>query len=208
MNSVEICEFLMVLLSFGGLALAELRNGHITVDFFVTALPARVQAWLEAAAALLGIFFWWLVAWRAAVHSSRILEAGEVSANWAVPTYPFYLGVTVGSGLSGFGTHSARGPRHADRDRIMDTTTVGVIGFAAMLGLMFLGVPIGVAMGAVGFFGFAWVNGWDSALNMLSLAPYSAVATYVLTVVPLFVLMGHIANETGIGRELYATAQI
>ena len=30
----------------------------------------------------------------------------------------------------------------------------------------------------------------------------------MLTVVPLFVLMGHIANETGIGRELYATAQI
>jgi tripartite ATP-independent transporter DctM subunit len=90
----------------------------------------------------------------------------------------------------------------------MDATTVGIIGFAAMLGLMFLGVPIGVSMGAVGFFGYAWVNGWDSALNMLSLAPYSAVATYVLTVVPLFVLMGHIANETGIGRELYATAQI
>ncbi len=90
----------------------------------------------------------------------------------------------------------------------MDTTTIGVIGFAAMLALMFLGVPIGVAMGAVGFFGFAWVSGWNAALNMLSLAPYSAVATYVLTVVPLFVLMGHIANETGIGRELYATAQI
>jgi C4-dicarboxylate transporter, DctM subunit len=90
----------------------------------------------------------------------------------------------------------------------MDTTTIGIIGFAAMLVLMFLGTPIGVAMGAVGFLGYAWVMGWNSALNMLSLAPYSAVATYVLTVVPLFVLMGHIANETGIGRELYATAQI
>ncbi len=90
----------------------------------------------------------------------------------------------------------------------MDTTTIGVIGFGAMLVLMFLGLPIGVAMGAVGFFGYAWVMGWSSAINMLSLAPYSAVATYVLTVVPLFVLMGHIANETGIGRELYATAQI
>ena len=90
----------------------------------------------------------------------------------------------------------------------MDTTTIGSIGFAAMLLLMFLGMPIGLAMGAVGFFGYAWVMGWNSALNMLSLAPYSAVATYVLTVVPLFVLMGHIANETGIGRELYATAQI
>jgi TRAP-type C4-dicarboxylate transport system permease large subunit len=42
---------------------------------------------------------------------------------------------------------------------------------------------------------------------MLSLAPYSSVANYVLTVVPLFVLMGHLANETGVGRELYATAQ-
>ena len=76
-----------------------------------------------------------------------------------------------------------------------------------MLALMFLGVPIGVAMGAVGFFGFAFVNGWDSALNMLALAPYSAVATYVLSVVPLFVVMGHLANETGIGRELYGAAQ-
>jgi C4-dicarboxylate transporter, DctM subunit len=90
----------------------------------------------------------------------------------------------------------------------MDTTTIGALGFGAMLALMFLGVPIGVSMGAVGFFGYAWVMGWNSAVNMLSLAPYSAVATYVLTVVPLFVLMGHIANETGIGRELYAAAQV
>ncbi len=90
----------------------------------------------------------------------------------------------------------------------MDTTTIAIIGFVAMLALMVLGVPIGVAMGAVGFFGYASVMGWSSALNMLSLAPYSAVANYVLTVVPLFLLMGHLANETGIGRELYATAQI
>jgi tripartite ATP-independent transporter DctM subunit len=89
----------------------------------------------------------------------------------------------------------------------MDSTTVGMIGFAIMLALMFLGVPIGLAMGLVGFLGFAWVSGWNAALNMLSLAPYSSVANYVLTVVPLFVLMGHIANETGIGRELYVTAQ-
>jgi C4-dicarboxylate transporter DctM subunit len=89
----------------------------------------------------------------------------------------------------------------------MDTTTIGAIGFAAMLVLMFLGVPIGLAMGLVGFLGFAWVSGWNAAVNMLSLAPYSALASYVITVVPLFVLMGHIAHETGIGRELYATAQ-
>lgn len=88
----------------------------------------------------------------------------------------------------------------------MDATTIGVIGFAAMLALMFIGVPIGVAMGAVGFLGFAWVNGWESGLNMLGLAPFSGVANYVLSVVPLFVLMGHLANESGLGLELYGTA--
>ena len=98
-GAVEISEFLMVLLGFGALALAELRNSHITVDFFVTALPARAQALIEAAGTLLGMAFWGLVAWRAAVHASRIREVGEVSANWAVPTYPFYLAVTFGSGV-------------------------------------------------------------------------------------------------------------
>lgn len=98
-GAVEMSEFLMAILSFGGLALAELRNSHITVDFFVGALPERARAWLEAAGALLGIVFWGFVSWRATVHAQRIWEAGEVSANLAVPTWPFYLAVTIGCGL-------------------------------------------------------------------------------------------------------------
>ena len=98
-GAVELSEFLMVLLGFGALALAEQRNSHITVDFFVAALPRRLQALLEALGALLGMAFWGIVAWRAAVHAGRIREAGEVSANWGIPTYPFYLAVTLGSAL-------------------------------------------------------------------------------------------------------------
>ena len=99
LGTVEMSEFLMVILSFGALALAELRNSHITVDFFVIALPERVRAALEALAAALGIMFWSFVAWRAAVHASRIWVAGEVSANLIIPTWPFYLAVTFGCGL-------------------------------------------------------------------------------------------------------------
>jgi TRAP-type transport system small permease protein len=98
-GAVEISEFLMVILGFGGLALAELRNGHITVDFFITSLPPRLQALLGAVGALLSVVFWSFVAWRAAVHANRVADAGEVSANWLLPTYPFYLAVTLGSGL-------------------------------------------------------------------------------------------------------------
>ena len=98
-GAIEMSEFLMAILSFGGLALAELRNSHITVDFFLGALPQRARAWLEAAGAVLGIVFWGFVSWRATVHAHRIWEAGEVSANLTIPTWPFYLAVTVGCGL-------------------------------------------------------------------------------------------------------------
>ena len=99
LGAIELTEFLMVILSFGGLALAELRNGHISVDFFVAALPERARALLDAAGALLGVVFWGFVAWRATVHSGRIWAFGEVSANLTVPVWPFYLAVTVGCGL-------------------------------------------------------------------------------------------------------------
>ena len=99
LGAIEMSEFLMVFLSFGALALAELRNSHITVDFFVRALPERAQALLEAVAALLGIAFWSFVAWRAAVQSSRLFNNGEVTANLLLPTWPFYLAVVVGCGL-------------------------------------------------------------------------------------------------------------
>ncbi|UPJ46777.1 hypothetical protein IVB30_26090 [Bradyrhizobium sp. 200] len=49
----------------------------------------------------------------------------------------------------------------------MDNTTIGIIGFLAMLLLMFLGVPIGVAMGIGGFIGFAVVNSWDTLIETL-----------------------------------------
>jgi TRAP-type transport system small permease protein len=99
LGAIEMSEFLMAFLSFGALALAELRNSHITVDFFVRALSERVQALLESMIALLGIAFWSFVSWRAAVHSVRLFNNGEVTSNLIIPTWPFYLSVVVGCGL-------------------------------------------------------------------------------------------------------------
>jgi tripartite ATP-independent transporter DctM subunit len=61
-------------------------------------------------------------------------------------------------------------------------------------------------MGVVGFVGFALMSGLDPALSLVGLSPYSAVASYTLTVLPLFVLMGQFAAMSGISRDLYATA--
>lgn len=88
----------------------------------------------------------------------------------------------------------------------MTPTVSGVLGIAVMLLLIFWGTPIGVAMGVVGFVGFALMSGLDPALSLVGLSPYSAVASYTLTVLPLFVLMGQFAAMSGISRDLYATA--
>jgi C4-dicarboxylate transporter, DctM subunit len=88
----------------------------------------------------------------------------------------------------------------------MSPLASGTLGIAVMLLLVFAGTPVGVAMGVVGFVGFAAIAGLDPALAMLGLAPYSSVASYTLTVIPLFILMGQFAAISGLSRELYETA--
>ena len=88
----------------------------------------------------------------------------------------------------------------------MTPTVAGILGIVAMLLLIFWGTPIGLAMGAVGFVGFALMNGLDPAFSILGLSPYSSVASYTLTVLPLFILMGQFAGMSGLSRDLYETA--
>jgi tripartite ATP-independent transporter DctM subunit len=88
----------------------------------------------------------------------------------------------------------------------LDRETIGVIGIVAMLILLALRMPIGIAMLLVGISGFAWLNGMPAALAALGNAPYSYSTVYDLAVIPLFVLMGNCAAVSGMSRDLYAAA--
>ncbi|MGB0846280.1 MAG: TRAP transporter large permease [Thiolinea sp.] len=86
-----------------------------------------------------------------------------------------------------------------------------LIGFACLLGLIFLRIPLGVAMGAVGVIGFALVQvnifenprGWDAALKMIPQVAFDTGLSYGLSVVPLFILMGNFITESGLSTQLY-----
>lgn len=80
-----------------------------------------------------------------------------------------------------------------------------IIGFIAMFVLMALRVPIGIAMGLVGVFGFASVRGLMPALNLLTTSPFRVVTDFNLTLVPFFILMGVFATNSGMSRELFRT---
>ncbi len=89
----------------------------------------------------------------------------------------------------------------------MSLALVGTIGIVILLlVLFFLGMPVGFAMAVVGFCGFWYVVSFKAALNMISSDLWFTFSKYGLTVIPLFVLMGYLAFNAGIGERLYDAA--
>ncbi len=89
----------------------------------------------------------------------------------------------------------------------MSLTVVGITGIIALLLILFfLGIPVGFAMGIVGFCGFCYVVSLKAGLNMISSVLWVIFSKYGLTVIPLFIFMGQIAFYSGINEKLYNAA--
>jgi tripartite ATP-independent transporter DctM subunit len=83
--------------------------------------------------------------------------------------------------------------------------TLSIIGFVLLLALILIRMPIGFAMGIIGFFGFAMLTdwNWNAALSMASRRVIDTSHEYGLSVIPLFILMGNFITRSGISKELY-----
>ncbi len=81
--------------------------------------------------------------------------------------------------------------------------TAALIGFAVLLGLVFLKMPIAFAMGLIGFAGFGVLSGWQPALSMVATIVSETALSYGLSVVPMFILMGNFVSRAGLSTELY-----
>lgn len=78
--------------------------------------------------------------------------------------------------------------------------------FALMLLLMAARVPIAVAMFAAGASGYVLQAGWLPLGSFLNTQAFARFASYDLSVIPLFILMGNFATQGGISRALFAFA--
>ncbi len=74
---------------------------------------------------------------------------------------------------------------------------IAIIGFSAMLGLMALRMPIGLSMLVVGGIGYSMLNGVGPFLAYMKTNTYHQFANYTLSVIPLFILMGALAERAG-----------
>lgn len=89
----------------------------------------------------------------------------------------------------------------------MNPVLVGFIGTAFLFLLFLLRMPVGYAMGFVGFLGYCLLTSIDGGLSLIGGAPFLIVNSYILSVVPLFLLMGELVFFAGLSRELYDFGQ-
>ena len=78
--------------------------------------------------------------------------------------------------------------------------------FGAMLLLIAVRLPIGLAMFLAGSAGYVLLAGWTPYLAYIKTTPYYLFSNYTLSVIPLFVLMGAFAEQGGLSQRLFAAA--
>ncbi|MBX2839328.1 MAG: TRAP transporter large permease [Gammaproteobacteria bacterium] len=90
----------------------------------------------------------------------------------------------------------------------MSDTLIGLLSFPALLTLIFLRVPIGLGMFLVGFLGLVFMTGDASIpLARLKSETYTTFSNYSLSIVPMFLLMGHFATLGGMSQALFKAAE-
>jgi C4-dicarboxylate transporter DctM subunit len=89
----------------------------------------------------------------------------------------------------------------------MSEIAVGCIGLVALLILFLSGIELAFAMTIIGIVGFGCLRSFNAAVNLFANDYFSALTSYAFTVIPLFVLMGQVAFNSGMADKLYSTTR-
>lgn len=90
----------------------------------------------------------------------------------------------------------------------MSDVGIGFTGLGILLLLLALRTPIGVALMSVSFTGLWVLMGWRVAWGSLGTLPYQFAANWVLSSVPMFLLLGFICYHTRLTEGLFAAARL
>jgi tripartite ATP-independent transporter DctM subunit len=90
----------------------------------------------------------------------------------------------------------------------LSSVELGLLAFPILLGLIFLRAPIGLAMLIVGVFGMWMVTGSPNiVLSKFKTETFSTFSSHSLSIIPIFLLMGHLAGLGGMSRALFKAAE-
>ena len=90
----------------------------------------------------------------------------------------------------------------------MSSLELASFGLAALIVLLVIRIPVGVAMLTVGILGYLSLAGTDPVLAYMKTAAYWQFASYEFSVIPMFLLMGEFASRSGLSRSLFDAANV
>lgn len=90
---------------------------------------------------------------------------------------------------------------------MLDPATAAAVSIAIIFILMTVGVPVFAALGLAGLVGIVSMESMGYAYSQLRNFSYHQTAAYLLTVIPLFILLGNFAYHAGVGRSLFGVSR-
>lgn len=90
----------------------------------------------------------------------------------------------------------------------MSDVQIGLSALGILVALLALRVPIGVALIGVSFGGLWYMIGWNVAWGALGIIPYQFASNWVLSSVPMFLLLGFVCYHTQLTQGMFRAARM
>lgn len=99
-GALEVTESTMVLIVFGGLAYAQIRQRHLRVELAYLQAGPKLRSVMDIVASLSGLLFFSLLTWQAANEAVFSYQIGESTSGLvSFPLLPARIAVVLGAGL-------------------------------------------------------------------------------------------------------------
>ena len=185
----------------------QYQRGNIIVDFFTARATAGTTELLDRFGAFLLGLAMALLAWRTSIGGVNAWKSGIGNDADRLSRVADLCGdaAAARSDRRHRDSRSRSEASHRPR-RIMSPLAITGAIFAVMLLLMALRTPIAIAMFVAGAIGYVAQAGWAPFANFLNAQAFARFASYDLSVIPLFILMGNFASQGGISRSLFEFA--
>jgi len=231
-GTVELEEFMLVVVVFLGLAYTAVEKRHVRIDFLVDRFSRPVQAVINSITSFLSLGLCFFMVWRCLIWAQSNWVHKTTSVLLHVPLSIFIYVAAIGSALFFFilvaeFLHSLSEVSNGGRWWLLififglavlagggavvwlfepSSNLMALIGLIVLLLMLAFRMYIAFAMMLVGFLGMSYISGVNAGFHLMGTVPYSTTASYHLCVIPFFVLMGYLCAVAGISRDLYNTA--
>lgn len=233
-GSLEMQENLLALTTFSFMALLQVHDRHMQIDFLYARFSKNVQRWCDLSVSATVLVVLCLLTVES--FSSWMGKIGTLSMELYVPLEFYYWMPTIGIGITAVvllfqvlrdmlncvsGKHYLAlvlGIAFAcllgylpfwyrECPYEVSNLILGLIAFGLLFLFLFIRMPIAWAMSTIGAMGMiAIARNVGAALASIGTTPYAAAANYNLVALPLFVLMGCMILYSGISVDLFNSA--